>query len=166
MPKLSPAVINSSPLVALAAALDDLNALSRVVERLIVPGEVLEELKAGSGRDAAARLVEASACCEVRPVFATLPVALGGALGRGEAAVIHTALSEGIQTVVIDERKGRRSAELHGLRVTGSLGLLVVLQRRGLITSVQDAVARMRQKGIFLDERIIREAVEAAQKKG
>jgi predicted nucleic acid-binding protein len=166
MPKLSHAVINSSPLVALAAALDDLITLSRVVERLIVPGEVMEELKAGSGRDAAARLVETSACCVVRPVFAALPVALGGALGRGEAAVIHTALSEGIQTVVIDERKGRRWAELHGLRVTGSLGLLVVLQRQGLIASVEDAVARMRQKGIFLGEGVVREAAQAARKKG
>lgn len=47
MPKLSPAVITSGPLSALAAALDDLNVFNRMVERLIVPDGVLQELQAG-----------------------------------------------------------------------------------------------------------------------
>ena len=162
MPNKPLLVINTSPLVALATALDDFSVVGEVA-MLVVPGEVIAELKAGAGRDETARIVEAAAGCVVRSPFTSLPLALGRILGSGEAAVIHTALTEGIATVVIDERKGRRVAGLHGLRVTGSLGLLLALHRRGLVPSVSEAVARMKAKGIHLDDALVQEAL-AAQK--
>ena len=151
-------VINTSPLVALAAALEDFQVLGEVV-LLVVPGEVIAELENGADRDETARLVKAAAWCVLRPAFLNLPPALQAALGAGEAAVIHTALSEKISTVAIDERKGRRWAALHGLRVTGSLGLLLALRRRGLVPSMTQAIARMKAKGIHLSDDLVSEAI-------
>jgi predicted nucleic acid-binding protein len=58
----------------------------------------------------------------------TEPVVIGSLLSqlldRGEASVVQLAISEGIETVCIDEHQGRRVARLNGLRVTGSLGFL------------------------------------------
>jgi uncharacterized protein len=76
--------------------------------------------------------------------------------------VIHTALSEGISTVVIDERKGRRLATLHGLRVTGSLGLLLALRKKGLGPTIPQAITRMQSKGIHLSDRLVSEALRLA----
>lgn len=45
-------VINSSPLIALVAALPEFDALAGIVEKLIVPAEVLAELAAGLGPQA------------------------------------------------------------------------------------------------------------------
>ena len=87
-------------------------------------------------------------------------------LDIGEAAVIHTALTEGIITVAIDELKGRRVARLHGLQVTGSLGMLVMLYQQGVVPSIEQAIQRIQDKGIFLSERIIQEAIAATQTKG
>ena len=109
MPKKPSLVIDTSPLVALAAALDDFQVLGEVAT-LVVPGEVMAELEAGMGRDETAGLVEAAAWCIIRPSWPALPQALRGALGLGEAAVIHTALTEKILTVAIDERKGDRKS--------------------------------------------------------
>lgn len=161
MPAKPSLVINTSPLVALAAALDDFGVIGEAAN-LIVPGEVLAELKAGADRDETAKLVEAAACCSVRAAFNALPPALNSTLGAGEAAVIHTALTEGIGTVIIDERKGRRMAALHGLRVTGSLGFLLALRQRGLGPTLPDAVNRMRTKGIHLSDALVQEALELA----
>jgi predicted nucleic acid-binding protein len=87
-------------------------------------------------------------------------------LDIGEAAVIHTALTEGIATVVIDELKGRRVARLHGLQVTGSLGMLVILHQQRVVPSIEQAIQRIQDKGIFLSERIIQEAITTTQTKG
>ena len=122
--------------------------------------KVMAELESGAGRDETARLVGAASWCLVRPLFAMLPPVLSGALGAGETAVIHTALTEKISTVVIDERKGRRMAAMHGLRVTGSLGLLLALRRRGLLASMPLAIARMKAKGIHLSDDLVDEALK------
>jgi hypothetical protein len=89
-------------------------------------------------------------------------VALSSALGLGEAAVIHAALTQAIPTVVIDERKGRRWAAMHGLRVTGSLGVLLALHRRGLVPTVGAAVGRMKSKGIHISPALVAEALALA----
>lgn len=159
MPNKPSLVINTSPLVALAAALEDFQVLGEVAT-LVVPGEVLTELEAGADRDRAAALVRISACCRVRPACAELPPVFHGILGPGEAAVIHTALTEGCGTVAIDERKGRRWAALHGLRVTGSLGLLLALRRRQLIPSLRDTTDRLAAKGIHLDPALVSAVLE------
>jgi len=161
MPTKPSLVTNASPLVALVAALDDFSVVDRVAT-LVVPGEVLAELSAGAERDATARTIEAAACCRVLPVYPALPVALSSALGLGEAAVIHTALTQAIPTVVIDERKGRRWAAMHGLRVTGSLGVLLALHRRGLVPTVGAAVGRMKSKGIHISPALVAEALALA----
>lgn len=59
MPNKPLLVINTSPLVALVAALDDFSVIGDVA-MLVVPGEVMAELKAGAGRDETARIVEAA----------------------------------------------------------------------------------------------------------
>lgn len=159
MPNKPSLVINTSPLVALAAALDDVRVLGEVAE-LVVPGEVMAELEAGADRDHAASIVRSATCSLVRPVFAALPPVFHGVLGPGEAAVIHTALTEHYGTVVIDERKGRRWAELHGLRVTGSLGLLLALRRRQLIPSLRLATDRLAAKGIHLEPALVSAVLE------
>ena len=159
MPNKPSLVVNTSPLVALAAALDDFHVLGEVAE-LVVPGEVMAELEAGADRDQAASIVRSANCCRVRPAFAALPPVFHGVLGPGEASVIHAAMTEGYGTVEIDERKGRRWAELHGLRVTGSLGLLLALRRRQLIPSLRTATDRLAAKGIHLDPALVSAVLE------
>lgn len=158
MPSKPLLVINASPLVALVAAVDDFCILGKVAT-FVVPGEVLTELRAGVGHDATAQVVGGTDFRRILPAHPALPVALSSSLGLGEAAVIHTAMTESVPTVVIDERKGRRWAAMHGLRVIGSLGLLLALKRRGLVDSVATAVARMKSKGIHLGESLVEETL-------
>ena len=159
MPNKPSLVINTSPLVALMTGLDDFHVLGEVAT-LVVPGEVMAELQAGKARDDVAKRIASTPSCAIRANLPSLPLSLQSALGAGEAAVIHTALTESISTVVIDERKGRRTAALPGLRVTGSLGRLFALQRRGLVTSIRPAIARMKAKGIHLSDDLVNEALQ------
>ena len=96
----------------------------------------------------------------------TEPVVIGSLLSqlldRGEASVVQLAISEGIETVCIDEHLGRRVARLNGLRVTGSLGVLIRAKRDGHALCISDAVSHMREAGVFLSDRVIEAALREA----
>jgi len=79
-----------------------------------------------------------------------LPIDLLCELDRGEASVIQAAKIREIQTVAIDEKAGRRLARIHGLKVTGSLGILMEANKQGMISDLTDCMARMRQHGIWI----------------
>ncbi|MFM8338045.1 MAG: DUF3368 domain-containing protein [Opitutaceae bacterium] len=87
---------------------------------------------------------------------------LRSVLDPGEAAVIATALTRGIGTVCIDEVLGRRYARLHGLGVTGSLGVLLQAKRSGAPLHVGRAIARMKARGIWIGLDLEKEALRLA----
>lgn len=80
---------------------------------------------------------------------------LGNTLDRGEAAVIQTALNLNVSLVCIDETVGRRVARLSGLTLTGSIGILVKARQTGLDVSLEQAITRMREHGIWLSETVV-----------
>lgn len=166
MPEKPSIVINSSPLIALAAALPEFNLLSGIVEKLVVPGEVLAEVEAGGCKDDTAALVQAASWCQVRPLLSPQINPLVMTLGRGEAAVIQIALDEDMPLVAIDEVRGRRAARLAGLTVIGSLGMLLELKRAGLLASVTESIGAMRRKGIHLSPHLIDATLSAAGEVG
>ena len=84
---------------------------------------------------------------------------LQSTLDPGEAAVVALATSEQIPTVAIDETVGRRVARLHGLPVTGSLGILIQAKQKGAALKMRTAIADMRQHGIWLSEALEKECL-------
>lgn len=162
MPAKPLLVINSSPLIALVAGLPDFDALAAIVDKLIVPGEVLAELDAGGHKDNTAARVRDSKWCEVRPLLFPQGNPLVLSLEPGEAAVIQTALIDHLPLVVIDEIRGRRAARLAGLTVLGSLGLLVERRRAGVLQSVEDSIRAMQRKGIHLSPHLVELTLRAA----
>jgi predicted nucleic acid-binding protein len=61
---------------------------------------------------------------------------LAADLGRGEASVLALALESPYAVVILDDALGRRAAELLGVRMTGTLGLLLDAKKRGLIPHI------------------------------
>jgi predicted nucleic acid-binding protein len=73
--------------------------------------------------------------------------------------VIQTALDLGVKRVCIDETIGRRLARLSNLSVTGTIGVLIKAKSQGYDVSIPDALERMRQRGIWLSQEVIRFAL-------
>jgi predicted nucleic acid-binding protein len=160
MPDLAQSVVtNTTPLIALTAATGNLDALRYLYSRVVVPYEVAQEVRLG-GRDAfGVDVFESAAWLEICPAPVTLPPYLQNALDRGEASVIQTALDLGLARVCIDESIGRRVARLSGLNVTGSIGVLLKARSQGYEVSIPDALARMRERGIWLSQEVMRFAL-------
>jgi len=82
-------------------------------------------------------------------------------LDEGEAEAIQ--LARELQAVVIiDELRGRQVAKSLGLKVRGTLGILLELKRRGLIDSAKSLIDRMFEKGYYLSEELVTEVLEIA----
>lgn len=164
MPETQELVINTSPMIALVAALGDLRVL-QMYHRVWVPFEVCQEIAVGGAVQFA--LVEFEAAHWLQKCQQPLAIApvLLNTLDKGEAAVIQLALDRAISTVCIDETAGRRVARLHGLIVTGSIGILLRALREGYTFSMLEVIERMRAHGIRLSARVIEFALMQAGEK-
>ena len=161
MPETQDIVINTSPIIALVAALGDLRVL-QIYRHVWVPLEVSQEIAAGGAAKFALAEFTAAHWLHKRAQPVNIAPHLLNTLDKGEASVIQLALDEDIQTVVIDEAAGRRIARINGLAVTGSIGILLRAKNEGHPFSMQEAIDRMQARGIWLSDRVIAFALTQA----
>lgn len=145
-------VSDSTPLIAFAR-IGELELLRRVVDQLIVPQAVWDELTAARNRAGAAEIQKAS-WIEARAVV-SVPPQLLQLLDRGEAEVILLAEQINADEVVLDERAARAVALSRGLHVVGTAGLLVRAKDRQLIPTIRPLIERMRIQGIRYRDRFV-----------
>lgn len=143
-------VINTTPIIALAVATGSLDILRICYDRVIVPHEVQQEILAGGSQAPAVAAFTTDNWLERLTRPQNVPPFLKNSLDSGEAAVIHAALDLGLGLVCIDEKMGRRVARLHGLAVTGSVGILVKAKQHGFPLNTKEALNRLHRHGIWL----------------
>jgi predicted nucleic acid-binding protein len=156
MPERGQIVINTGPLIALAAALDDLRLLETLYRAVHVPFEVGVEIGAKGLAGFAADLFAGAVWLHkgTSPTADVSPI-LRNSLDGGESAVIRYAINQGIDTVCIDEATGRRFARLSGLKLTGSLGILLRAKWQGHPIVLRHAIARMRTKWVWISDELV-----------
>lgn len=152
-------VMNTTPILALTAAMENLDVLRFLYKRIIVPFEVAAEIRSGGKDDFGVDAFEKASWLEIKAEPLVLQPYLQNSLDRGEGAVIQTALQESIALVCIDETVGRRIARLSGLNLTGSIGILLKAKSLGYPLSISEALDRMSSRGIWLSQSVIRFAL-------
>lgn len=155
MPETEKLVINTGPLLALIASVGNLSLLELLYKRVLVPFEVCQEIEAGGTSGFGVSEFRRSNFIEKRSNPLTITPFLRNVLDLGEASVIQLALDENIYTVCIDEHMGRRIARLNGLKLTGSIGVLIRAKYDGFDFSMREAINRMQSQGIYLSQNVI-----------
>jgi hypothetical protein len=138
-------IANTSPLSYLQRA-GILHIMPAVLGRVVVPSQVVTELAAGRahGHDVPDPL--ALPWVEVRPVAPLSPrLAAFGYLGAGERAVLTLALADPTTVAVIDELPARRVAGRFGVKVTGTLNLILVAKQLGHLPAVRPLLDRLQE---------------------
>ena len=150
-------VINTGPLIALTR-IDALEIVLQLPLNLMCPEQVRQELEIGTKRGLPFAFPDGLTVVSLeRPLEMVASVTLDA----GEAAVIQLAIEKDIQTVCIDERRGRQVATAVGLNVVGTLGLLLRAKTEGIIDAVRPFVLRLLAAGIWYDQKLIARVLES-----
>ena len=156
-------VSNSGPLINLAkvgyfALLQDL------FQNIMIPPEVFEEVvvrgvgQPGAGETSTAQWIVCGTL--ERSDIANLLMA---ELDRGEAEAIALALQEKVDWLLIDERIGRRFAQRAGLKIKGTLGILMEGVRRNFIDDFQPVLDTLIAKGTWINPATYAEVLKLSQ---
>jgi len=123
-------VSNTTPLITLAI-IDKLDILKELYGKVYIPNAVLEEVKAGKGKKG---YFEIDTMEWIIPQKITNEFSMNYLidLDDGEAETIILAEELQADIVLIDEKLARGFAEMRGLTLSGSLGVLLEAKKRGI----------------------------------
>ena len=144
-------ITNTSPLLAISK-MQAFDIIGKLPFEFVCPAEVESEILAGAAKGYD---ITIPTWLKIESLQSNLSPLAVAALDVGEAAVIQLALEQNIQTVCIDEVKGRRAALAVGLKVIGSLGLLGKAKSLGIINEIKPYLEKATDNGIFYDEKLI-----------
>ena len=151
------AVVNASPLIYLGRT-DSLHLIESSARKVCVPDVVVGEIRAGQN-EPAAQAIDRCAWLEVVSVDTIPPHIVAWNLGAGEAAVLAWALTNAGTRAVIDDREGRRCAAQLGIKVVGTIGLVLAAKRQGLVPAARPAIEALIASGLYLSEEIVDRAL-------
>lgn len=152
-------VSDSSPLIFLAR-LERLDILRNY--KIVIPEEVHREIAEGEREEyisISKEVREGGIKIERVEILENLP----NSLHEGEKAAISLALRKKAEVVLLDERKARVIARLHGLTPRGTIGILreEYLQERMDKEELKKVVFRLIKEGYRIKEEIISEFLES-----
>jgi predicted nucleic acid-binding protein len=156
-------VSNSGPLINLAKV-GQFALLQGLFQHITIPPAVFEEVVVRGGGQPGAGETNAAQWI-TREMLAQSDVAdiLAAELDRGEAEAIALALLEKADWLLIDERVGRRFAQRVGLKVKGTLGVLLEGVRRDFIDDLQPLLDTLVAKGTWIAPAIYAEVLKLSQ---
>ena len=138
-------VSDSSPLIALSS-IDRLDLMQLLFDTVVIPVSVRDEVIGTATKIG----VELPSFISVEPVAADLPVRfLKLNLHAGESEAIALALERGVQGIILDDKQAREIADELGLKVIGTLGLLILAKRKGLLSEVRPVMAQIIERVNF-----------------
>jgi len=86
-------------------------------------------------------------------------------LDKGEASSIALALEIKNSTLIIDEIKGRRIAKSYNINIIGTIGILLIADKRGLIKDVLSVILKLVNKGFRLSDDLLNILINKYSKK-
>jgi predicted nucleic acid-binding protein len=162
--------VKKSPLVSDTTLLLYLGRLGRVhllpdlFASVFVPEQVALELDAGRLLRTDTINPRALKWATVVPVYEEEIAALpANRLGTGEQAVIAYALAHGCPLVGLDDQKARDFAEEIGLRVIGTVGVLLQAKQAGLVSAVRPLLDAVQAQGFRMDAELYNTALQLAK---
>lgn len=86
-------------------------------------------------------------------------------IDRGEASAIALALETPECTVILDDYKARKVADRLGIKITGTIGVIVKAKTKGIIPSIKPLLEKIKQTDFRLSPAIEFLALTEAQEK-
>ena len=152
------AVIDASPLIFLSRA-GQIELLHHFAGRFLVPDPVAVEIRRKSPKDITSQVLEMISWLEIVPSPAVPEAIVEWGLGPGESSVLALSYGYPDREAIIDDLAGRRCAASMGIPVRGTLGIVLLAKRKGIIPNARPVIEALIRSGMYLSSRVLDEAL-------
>lgn len=149
-------VSNASPLIVLLK-INKLSILKELFEKIVIPETVHKEITAKEHDKLIFDELEWIEARSIRNIEMT--TLLEKLIDKGEAEAIVLARELKV-TLLIDDAKARKYAKLLDIEVIGTLGLLKIAKRRGLVRSVKKVINNLLAEGYYIEDKLVRKILK------
>jgi predicted nucleic acid-binding protein len=146
---ISNVILNASPLICLCKS-DLYDLLPRLFTNIVVSDVVRAEVMAKGTIDYNLGKIFTEGWLKKADIISIHPDIAAWGLGQGEGSVLSYAFYNRSYWAVIDDLEARRCAESMGCRYTGTVGILVLAKKKGIIPSVRECIYRLQDAGLWL----------------
>jgi len=149
-------VSNASPLIVLLK-INKLSILKELFEKIIIPEAVYKEITA---KEPDKLIFDKTGWIKTRSVTnIEMTTLLEKLVNTGEAEAIVLAKELKI-TLLIDDAKARKYAMLLNIELIGTLGLLKIAKKNGLVQSVRKVIEDMLAEGYYIEDKLVRKILK------
>ncbi|MFM6370265.1 MAG: DUF3368 domain-containing protein, partial [Dolichospermum sp.] len=159
-------IVSDTTPISELAKVNHLNLLPKLFGKVVIPQGVFDELQVGE--HPAAQLVQNLSWLEVvtvdnQQLVRELQQSFKLDLGESEAIALAEEISA--SGLLIDESAARKVAMAQKLPLIGTVGILLLAKRRGLLDSVKDVLDEMQEQGMRISDRLYVQVLTLAQEK-
>ena len=147
------AISNTSPLLYLYR-IDGIDWLPKLFDEVWTPEAVRNELQAGRSKGYDVPDPDNYSWLQVVNPKSTPSEWLALDLGTGEIAAMALALENRDRVVLLDDLLARRTAQVAGLQVWGTLKVLLEAKSEGLIDKVEPYVTKLSDAGMWVSAEV------------
>ncbi|MEW6349850.1 MAG: DUF3368 domain-containing protein [Thermodesulfobacteriota bacterium] len=151
-------VLNSSPVIILAKV-SLIWILEEMCARIVIPSGVAHEVKRGPANDVARSWLEGAGDKHVVRIESVDARVAAWDLGRGESEVISIAYISPEHEAILDDRAARKCAQALGIRVRGTVGVLLAAKRAGVLPQIAPILAQLPGHGLRLGKDLLQAAI-------
>ena len=146
-------ISNTTPILSLLK-INKLDLLKELYEKVTIPFAVFQEIENGKEKQYYQDLTLLS-WIEIAEIKNPESRAYFTDLDSGEAEVLILAKEQNADLVIMDEIMGRRFAKQLEFNLTGTIGILLKAKEKGLINSVSELLTELKEKGTWLNPKLI-----------
>ncbi|MBX2917139.1 MAG: DUF3368 domain-containing protein [Cyclobacteriaceae bacterium] len=137
-------ILSDTSCLILLDKIGELNLLNKLFGQITVTQEIANEFKR-----------ELPAWFKIEnPTNIVYQQILEASLDKGEASAIAFAIEQSDCLLIINDYKGRRFAEQFGIKITGTLGVIVLAKLHGHINSVKPILAKIKTTDFRLESEL------------
>ena len=151
MPKV---VSNTTPILSFIK-LNRLDILEKIYKEIIIPEAVHLELE--KGKDKYYKNISGKSWIKIVKVKnKSLIRQLEKDLDKGEAEALALSIEISADLLLIDEKFGRKIAQEKGIKITGTIGVLLKAKKRGIVKEVKPLIYELIEKGNYYKESFVK----------
>src|SRR5690554_4262969 len=153
-------IVNSTPIISLSI-IDQLSLLSELYNEVYIPQAVFDEVCVKGESQIGAKSLTNSNNIQVvsiknneaRQFFST-------SLHKGEIEVMILAKEIDADLIIIDDYQARKHAKYLGLKITGTLGVLLKAKKNNYIISIKTLMDKLIKNDIYIGDNLYKKVLK------